>query len=90
MSFQLVQWGDYTHYHAGTGMTSALILCALHNDLVPGSWPTSDIQDVPTRWSAGSSTIVISTEPPTCKWCMEVAAEFDEISSKDLQKQENL
>jgi len=75
--YELVQWGNYTHYHAGTGMTSALILCVLHDDIAPGSWLTSNHEDVPSRQFPGSSTIINSDEPPTCKWCQEVATNFN-------------
>ena len=77
--YELVLWGDHTHYHAGTGMTSALILCVLHSELKPDTWPDNN---VPSRFNKGTATNIRSQEPPTCRFCLEVAKEFDEMYEK--------
>lgn len=77
--YELVLWGNHTHYYADSGMTSALILCALHDELKPDTWPDDNI---PSRFNRGTSTTIISQELPTCKYCLEVAKEFDERYEK--------
>ncbi len=63
-----VRWANQTHYHAGTGMTSALILCVLHKD--------GPIEPTPNRWNKLDAVEFFSTEEPSCKQCREVAESF--------------
>ena len=82
--YELTLWGNYTHWNPGVGMTTALILCVFHDDRThdsfPDTWPDNKI---PNRFDHGSATIVYSDTPPSCKYCLEVAKQFDEQYEKD-------
>jgi len=69
--YLLVTWREDTHYVNGSGMSSSILLCSLSNR-------DDDVVATAPHRSRADEMEFLSDAPATCKWCLELAEEFQD------------
>ena len=68
-NYLVLSWGGETHYVNGAGLSTSALLCSLsdRNDELLATAP---------HRSKAEELQFFSADPPTCKWCQQVAEEL--------------